>query len=132
MNRVLWPATWGYFLDRMLYSSLLSADAVSTSEFSEFREIRERGRHAAYELFRDYVRARGPLPALRIGNQPYGVLPLIDLDRWQPSSDAEAADGAIAEILRRMRDRHLGSGLSSIHQVGKGSKPERTLLSILS
>ena len=30
------------------------------------------------------VRGRGPLPPLRIGRQPYGVLPVTSLRSWQP------------------------------------------------
>ena len=29
-----------------------------------------------------FVRGRGPLPALRIGRQPYGVLPILPASRW--------------------------------------------------
>jgi hypothetical protein len=32
--------------------------------------------------FADFVRARGPLPALRIGSQPYGLLPVAAIERW--------------------------------------------------
>ena len=32
--------------------------------------------------FIDFVRARGPLPAFRVGSQPYGLLPVAALDRW--------------------------------------------------
>ncbi|WP_431047030.1 hypothetical protein ACQUSR_33195 [Streptomyces sp. P1-3] len=30
----------------------------------------------------DHVRGRGPLPTLRVGRQPYGVLPVTSLDLW--------------------------------------------------
>src|SRR5207247_1048530 len=35
-------------------------------------------------FFTRYVRAGGPLPPIRIGRQPYGVLPVTSLDAWQP------------------------------------------------
>jgi len=35
--------------------------------------------------FVSYVRATGPLPVLRVGRQPYGVLPVIDLLSWTPT-----------------------------------------------
>ncbi len=38
--------------------------------------------HAAADHFAAYVRGRGPHPLLRIGRQPYGVLPVSSLDVW--------------------------------------------------
>lgn len=67
INHVLWPATWGYFLFQMM-------DGI------EMENHLERWR----SWFADYVRARGPLPALRVGNQPYGLLPVTSLDRYRP------------------------------------------------
>nr|WP_168504516.1 hypothetical protein [Streptomyces sp. S1D4-11]QIY93188.1 hypothetical protein HEP87_01975 [Streptomyces sp. S1D4-11] len=32
--------------------------------------------------FAEHVRARGPLPTLRVGRQPYGILPVTSLDLW--------------------------------------------------
>ncbi|MBU8919332.1 hypothetical protein BGM25_25165 [Bacillus sp. FJAT-29953] len=67
INHVLWPATWGYFLFQMM-------DGI------EMENDLERWR----SWFADYVRARGPLPALRVGNQPYGLLPVTSLDKYRP------------------------------------------------
>ncbi len=68
MQHLLWPATWGYYL-REGFSGAL------------------RGRDVDLDLWRSfytrYVRARGPLPPVRIGRQPYGVLPVTSLDLWQ-------------------------------------------------
>ncbi|HMJ01790.1 MAG TPA: hypothetical protein VK506_02550, partial [Conexibacter sp.] len=30
-----------------------------------------------------YVRSRGPLPTIRVGKQPYGILPATSLDEWE-------------------------------------------------
>lgn len=38
--------------------------------------------HAAADHFAAHVRSRGPHPLLRIGRQPYGVLPVSSLDVW--------------------------------------------------
>lgn len=67
INHVLWPATWGYFLFQMM-------------EGIEIENNLERWR----SWFANHVRARGPLPALRVGNQPYGLLPVTSLDRYMP------------------------------------------------
>ncbi|MGW4523638.1 hypothetical protein [Amycolatopsis sp. NPDC004378] len=57
-NTALWPATWGYFLQTAL-NPLLGPDAVA----------------ATRDFFLKYVSGRGPLPAVKIGRQPYGILP---------------------------------------------------------
>ncbi|EKU99427.1 hypothetical protein Lepto7375DRAFT_1469 [Leptolyngbya sp. PCC 7375] len=127
MNRVLWPATWGYFLDRMLPSTALGPDHLQPTN-----RILNDHRPAVYSLFKDYVRARGPLPTLRVGNQPYGILPLVNLERWQPIDESETLDNNIRAVLQKVRDNYLGRQHSSIQQVGLGSRPERTLISLLS
>ena len=45
--------------------------------------------------FTKYVRARGPLPVLRVDNQPYGLLPVAALDRWISTTDQDP-DNALA------------------------------------
>lgn len=72
MNAALWPATWGYFLSVMM-AGATSRGEPWTPYLQEWADF-----------FAGYVRARGPLPALRIGNQPYGLLPVTVLDRWNP------------------------------------------------
>ncbi len=39
--------------------------------------------------FIDFVRANGPLPTMRIGRQPYGVLPVTSLNAWKPPTGQE-------------------------------------------
>lgn len=53
--------------------------------------------HTASDHFAAHVRGRGPLPLLRIGRQPYGVLPTTSLDIWTGASP----DDLLA--------RHIGS-----------------------
>ncbi len=62
MNTLLWPATGGYTMEEMLGEAF---DAPT--------------RRQTYELFREMVVPRGVVPALRIGEQPYGILPAT---RW--------------------------------------------------
>lgn len=57
MNVVLWPSTLEYWLEQLAQPDL-PAGAVDAAEAQ----------------FLDHVRGRGPLPVLRIGNQPYGLL----------------------------------------------------------
>ena len=61
MNTAVWPV-----LDSLLLRQLSVAPAGSLRAF-----------------FLEFVRGRGPLPSLRVGNQPYGVLPMVSLNRWR-------------------------------------------------
>ena len=49
-----------------------------------------------------FVRARGPSPALRIDNQPYGLLPVAALDRWTSTTDRDQ-DNALATWWKAQR-----------------------------
>jgi hypothetical protein len=65
VNIVVWHAAYETFLDTF--------ETITNSAVGAISELdRERLRR----LHRDMVRGRGPLPALRIGKQPYGVLPV--------------------------------------------------------
>ena len=64
MQRALWPATLGYWMDKMM-TPVFGDDVVE----------------ATRDFFTRYVSGRGALPALRIGGQPYGVLPTTAFSR---------------------------------------------------
>ncbi|MEP7309262.1 MAG: LamG domain-containing protein [Acidobacteriota bacterium] len=90
MNTLLWRATWGYFLGHMMaavdtHAPLLGADTLAW--------IRAH--------FINFVRADGPLPAVRVGRQPYGLLPVTSLDGWPAGDRTER----LASLLRSLRDR---------------------------
>lgn len=57
MQTLLWPATLGYLLSTMLHG-VVSEEAVEDTR----------------RFFTRYVSGRGTVPALRIGDQPYGIL----------------------------------------------------------
>jgi hypothetical protein len=59
MHLALWPGTAGYMMRTLLAPVFAEADIDSTRSF-----------------FANYVSGRGPVPALRIGAQPYGILPV--------------------------------------------------------
>ena len=85
MNAALWSATGGYFLAQMMAGAFAYQDAVVD---------------AVRRHFVDRVRARGPLPTLRIGNQPYGVLPVMPLASWTP---ADPVDARMVDVIARLR-----------------------------
>ena len=60
MNIALWPATLGYWMDAMM-GEPAHIDHAMTEKTRDF--------------FTRYVSGRGAIPAVRIGRQPYGILP---------------------------------------------------------
>ncbi len=94
MNGALWPATWGYILG----SRLGVPDAM-------LAPVRDH--------FAAWVRARGPLPALRVGRQPYGVLPAVSLDRWEPAVGEDGLE-VMADLLARLRDTWAAAGRAAL------------------
>lgn len=121
MATALWGATWGYFL----------------SQFGEdhFPEEKVRG---AREHARHYLRPGGPLPALRIGSQPYGLLPVLPLARW---TDLEGTglgplrlDAAVPGFLRTLRDRvwaPTAADQQAVPRITRGAAAQSTVAEIL-
>ncbi len=54
----------------------------------------------ARRFFVDFVRHRGPLPTLRVGRQPYGLLPVMSLDLFAASPPAATASSGPLPVLR--------------------------------
>lgn len=92
MNRTLWEATWGYFLLQML---TLGADGGGLTD-DDIEWVRDH--------FVRFVRANGPLPAIRVGKQPYGVLPVTSLDAWKPQADTPSREVVLQNELKKLRD----------------------------
>ncbi|MER7755285.1 hypothetical protein [Kitasatospora sp. NPDC097643] len=63
-NTALWPATWGSYLQTMMHPVVPAQVVAETREF-----------------FVRHVSGRGPIPAVKIGRQPYGILPTTALSR---------------------------------------------------
>ena len=55
------------------------------------------------------LRPDGPLPLLRIGDQPYGVWPVSDWERWEPADDGEPAEGGDPDVPMAVRMRDLAA-----------------------
>jgi hypothetical protein len=114
MNRVLFSATLGYYFDQIL-TPLVGRDAVDAI-----------GRH-----FVSWVVPRGPVPALRVGRVPYGVLPVTSLERWQPADAAPAIERQMAKLLLQLRGTWLAAAAQAPH-IGRGADADQDLLDILS
>lgn len=96
MNTALWEATWGYFLLQLLDIGDTSSNKIGLEDIAWARNH-----------FIEFVRASGPLPAIRIGKQPYGILPVTSIDAWRPTSGQDTQftrDSILREYLIRLRD----------------------------
>jgi hypothetical protein len=107
-----WPSTWGSFLEK----ANQVADGKATLSGTTIE--------AARAFHRDSVRGRGPLPSVRIGRQPYGILPVSTLDeqRWRVAPNERFEAGLIA-LLRRVRERWRHA-LGDVPRVGAGKIDE--------
>jgi hypothetical protein len=89
-NAVLWPGTIANYVETFV-GSLVSVDTMSRTR----------------RFFEDHVSARGHLPSLRVGRQPYGVLLTTAFERFQPSGASSAQqnrfEGLLVELLRQVR-----------------------------
>jgi hypothetical protein len=106
MNVALWWPSWGGFLDKINHVS----DNGAT--------LSDAAREETRRFHRDYVRGRGTLPAIRVGDQPYGILPVSAAARWE-TGQGDSFEIELRRLLDRLRDRwrkcvenvpHLGSG----------------------
>jgi hypothetical protein len=90
MNRALWPATLGYYLEEML-----QVDAADIGRVRKF--------------FAEHVIARGSLPAIRVGKQPYGILVTSAFRKWQTNRLIDGEDfgflGQVHQKLSRVEDQ---------------------------
>jgi hypothetical protein len=119
VHLALWPATLGYFLETLLFPVPADADV-------------EAGR----EQFVEYVRGLGPLPALRVGRQPYGLLPVTSLARFRPGSGDEARHASFVALLRDLVPEWLAAtrpgAVRFVPRVGRpGADPDQELLAVL-
>ena len=112
MNTALWQATWGYFLTNMIgmEGTGLTAEILAW----------------ARDHFIGHVRSSGPLPPLRCGRQPYGVLPVTSLDFWRPRAGEETANAPdmwLKAFLVSLRDNVWRSRLNNVARLGLRNPP---------
>jgi hypothetical protein len=81
MVSALWPALWGHWL-RDIWQ--LDNDAYYFGRWMQERFC-----------------PQGPLMPLRIGDQPYGLLPAIDLTNWRPDSAADPDEASLFQLLEK-------------------------------
>ncbi|MEQ9112701.1 MAG: hypothetical protein RID94_00450, partial [Miltoncostaeaceae bacterium] len=113
MLTALWPGTLGAHLRELMARSIHphEADLVRA--------------HAL-----DHVRARGPLATLRVGRQPYGVLPVTSLTRYAPAAGAPPETARLVALLRGLAATWRRS-LAAVPRMGGGRPAEDALAEIL-
>lgn len=127
MNSVLWPATWGYFMESMM-RPIFGQSTVDTTRW----------------FFTNFVTGRGLAPAVRIGDQPYGILPVTAYSRmawltdgdWSPPRGLPHPEGfrrflarlpALFAGLRADWERMSGQ----VSYVSKSGDPHQILLDVV-
>jgi hypothetical protein len=128
MQRALWPATAGHFMDSMM-------NPVFGKETIELTRL----------FYTRYVSGRGNLPVIRVGKQPYGIVPTTDYknmgwfrtpDRMHELSRSALAANSVNflerlyEILMDV-DQTWANLVSLVSYVGKAGDPHQILLDIV-
>ncbi|GAA4368105.1 hypothetical protein GCM10023088_16690 [Actinomadura verrucosospora] len=111
-NVALWPATWGAYLRGMMHP-ILSEQAVDQTR----------------EFFVRYVSGRGPVPAVKIGRQPYGILPTTAFSKMTFPEGATHRRGLYKLLSVAAGDWQ--KALAKVSYLGKGGDPHQLLLDIL-
>jgi PASTA domain len=114
INTVFWPATWGYYLSQIVTAAVPNPAAILP---------------AARDHFAAHVRARGHFSAMRVGRQPYGILPVCWSAKWKPL-EGRALDAPLYGLLTQLRTIWRKS-VGDVPRLSKGADPEAQLVSLL-
>jgi hypothetical protein len=110
----LWPATWGYFLEHLV-PEWIAAPFVTNLAYGRAHFIA-------------HVRARGPLAAIRIGAQPYGILPVTSAGpEWKPDDPRDAATMRVLSVLRKSWQE----AAARLPRAADGADGENSFLNVL-
>lgn len=111
MNAALWPATWGYFLETLDDGQ----EALSPRMIEDLRKFHQAN-----------LRSGGALPTLRIGQQPYGILPFAGFSHRFSAADAGKTEAGVEGLARKMLPNWL-SGLPDVPILDQGADAQRVL-----
>jgi uncharacterized coiled-coil DUF342 family protein len=118
MNTALYPSTLGFYFATMMKPVL---DEASQDQLRSF--------------FTSHVSGRGPIPAIRVGNQPYGVLLTSDFSKWQWSRQEPVFGTPFLSMLQNILNHYHNiwkSLASQLMYTGKpGVDPSEVLINIL-
>ncbi|MGA8408459.1 MAG: hypothetical protein WB680_14870 [Candidatus Acidiferrales bacterium] len=114
MLRALWPATLGYFLNQMM-ASVFSADVIE---------------HARQWVLSNAY-PRGPIPALRVGRTPYGILPVTSLRNYGVDPKlAGPVETGLVNFVQKLWPTWLASS-GGAPRMQRGGDPDQNLMSVL-
>jgi hypothetical protein len=116
MTTALWPVTWGYFLAQMIGFDG-SGLTVAGRDWARAHAIA-------------HLRPGGPLPVLRCGRQPYGILPVTSLDSWTPPA-ADAGAVRLRDLLVSLRDVVWRPAAAGVARIGQTDDPGSDLVNVL-
>jgi hypothetical protein len=109
MHNALWAPTAGYFLDQLMRPLVPTATSDDVADH-----------------FRRHVRGRGPFATLRVGRQPYGVLPVI-AGTFRSNDTFEQG---LANQLAALRP-FWASAQNAVPQLGTSDRPDADLVDLL-
>jgi hypothetical protein len=106
--QALWPALWGHQM-RDLWGCVDESDQLAKWALT-------------------YLRPEGPLPPIRIAEQPYGLLPTSALSAWRVSTE----EGPLAQFENRLRPpllamRQFWAGLAATRGTAVGADTQKLL-----
>lgn len=83
MNHALYAGTMGFFLHSML-NEVMDDSAIAKLRYH----------------FNNHVTGRGPLSAIRVGKQPYGILPTSAFRKWTYRANPDTGLGVAVPVIR--------------------------------
>ena len=93
-NTALWTTTWGDAIEHLTPTGRANGD----------KRLDNPSLDAVRQHWVENVRGRGPLPALRLGRQPYGLLPVVATDAsWQPLRGGFVENSLVPFIDQQVR-----------------------------
>ncbi|MGC3946461.1 MAG: hypothetical protein QM762_18385 [Chryseolinea sp.] len=102
LNRALWPATLGYYLENHMRPNVTDDDRAYVKSF-----------------FQNWVTGRGLLPSFRVGKQPYGIVPATNWSGWKPGTAATQSENRLVKLLTKLDGQwdRLSSQVKTVKKV---------------
>lgn len=117
MATAAWPATWGYYLLNLigLNGTGLTLDGITW----------------ARDHFIRHVRPFGPLPTLRAGRQPYGVLPITPLGDHPDASPGDERERWLSTTLKTLLQQLWYPRIGDVPRIGRSDDPTQDFSDLL-
>ena len=123
MHDTMFQSTIGYFMKNVMHPFF--SPALYQSVYDPMVETRK--------FFTDFVRGRGALPSIRIGEQPYGILPVgssVVTEGPNPATGEGNYFNDIYDLIGNI-DGSRTAKIASIASAGDGNDPQSNLVDIM-